>query len=111
VKIDRSIIAGFGRVDSDTVIVTMLSRLADVLEIEIVAEGIENEEQREELAELGCHYAQGFLFARGMPVEVFPTWHARWRRHHTHPSAWRTVVDLNRSEPAPAVPGPAVWKT
>jgi EAL domain-containing protein (putative c-di-GMP-specific phosphodiesterase class I) len=111
VKIDRSIIAGFGRVDSDTVIVTMLSRLADVLEIEIVAEGIENEEQREELAELGCHYAQGFLFARGMPVEVFPAWHARWRRQHTHPSAWRTVVDLNPLEPAPLRPAPSVWRT
>lgn len=92
VKIDRSIVSGFGRNDSDTVIVTMLSRLADVLEIEIVAEGIETEDQREQLSELGCHYAQGYLFARAMPIEVFPAWLARWRRLHTHPSAWRTVV-------------------
>ncbi|HEX4902674.1 MAG TPA: EAL domain-containing protein [Acidimicrobiales bacterium] len=92
VKIDRSIVSGFGRNDSDTVIVTMLSRLADVLEIEIVAEGLETEDQREQLAELGCHYAQGYLFARAMPIEVFPAWLARWRRHHTHPSAWRTVA-------------------
>jgi diguanylate cyclase (GGDEF)-like protein len=92
VKIDRSIVAGFGRDDSDTVIVTMLARLADVLEIEIVAEGLETEDQREELAELGCHYAQGYLFARAMPPEVFPAWYARWRRQHTHPSAWRTVA-------------------
>jgi len=92
VKIDRSIVSGFGRVDSDTVIVTMLSRLADVLEIEIVAEGLETEEQREELSELGCHYAQGYLFARAMPIDAFPLWLARWRRVHTHPSAWRTVV-------------------
>jgi len=92
VKIDRSIVSGFGRNDSDTVIVTMLSRLADVLEIEIVAEGIETEDQREQLSELGCHYAQGYLFARAMPIEVFPAWLARWRRHHTHPSAWRSVV-------------------
>jgi EAL domain-containing protein (putative c-di-GMP-specific phosphodiesterase class I) len=70
----------------------MLSRLADVLEIEIVAEGLETEEQREELADLGCHYAQGYLFARGMPLEVFPAWLARWRRQHTHPSAWREAV-------------------
>ena len=59
---------------SDTVIVTMLSRLADVLEIEIVAEGLETEDQREQLSELGCHYAQGYLFARAMPIEVFPAW-------------------------------------
>lgn len=92
VKIDRSIVSGFGRVDSDTVIVTMLTRLADVLEIQIVAEGIETEDQREQLSELGCHFAQGYLFARAMPVESFAMWLARWRRQHTHPSAWRTVV-------------------
>ena len=92
VKIDRSIVSGFGRVDSDTVIVTMLSRLADVLDIQIVAEGIETEEQRERLTEIGCHFAQGYLFAKGMPVEAFPLWLARWRRRHTHPSAWRAVV-------------------
>jgi diguanylate cyclase (GGDEF)-like protein len=92
VKIDRSIVSGFGRVDSDTVIVTMLSRLADVLDIRIVAEGIETEEQRERLTEIGCHFAQGYLFAKGMPVEAFPGWLARWRRRHTHPSAWRAVV-------------------
>jgi diguanylate cyclase len=92
VKIDRSIVSGFGRIDSDTVIVTMLSRLADVLDIQIVAEGIETEEQRERLTEIGCHYGQGYLFAKGMPVESFPLWLARWRRRHTHPSAWRAVV-------------------
>jgi len=92
VKIDRSIVSGFGRSDSDTVIVTMLSRLADVLQIQIVAEGIETEEQREQLTELGCHFAQGYLFARAMPVDAFVPWLGRWRRHHTHPSAWRTVA-------------------
>lgn len=98
VKIDRSIVSGFGRVDSDTVIVTMLTRLADVLDIQIVAEGIETEEQRERLTEIGCHYAQGYLFARGMPIEAFPLWLSRWRRRHTHPSAWR--------EPSVAGPPP-----
>jgi diguanylate cyclase (GGDEF)-like protein len=96
VKIDRSIVSGFGRIDSDTVIVTMLSRLADVLDIQIVAEGIETEEQRERLTEIGCHYAQGYLFAKGMPIEAFPLWLARWRRRHTHPSAWREPTVAGR---------------
>jgi EAL domain-containing protein (putative c-di-GMP-specific phosphodiesterase class I) len=98
VKIDRSIVSGFGRIDSDTIIVTMLSRLADVLDIQIVAEGIETEEQREQLTEIGCHFAQGYLFAKGMPVEAFPRWLSRWRRRHTHPSVWR--------EPSAAAPPP-----
>ncbi len=92
VKIDRSIVAGFERVDSDTVIVTMLSRLADVLEIDIVAEGIETEEQRERLADAGCRYAQGHLFARSMPVSDFRQWIAGWDRQHTHPARWHELV-------------------
>ncbi len=27
-----------------------------------------------------------------MPVDAFGPWLSRWRRHHTHPSAWRTVA-------------------
>ncbi len=92
VKIDRSIVAGFERNDSDTVIVTMLTRLADVLDIGIVAEGVETEEQRERLADIGCHFAQGFLFAPAMPVPEFQLWMARWERQHTHPAQWHMLA-------------------
>ncbi len=92
VKIDRSIVAGFERVDSDTVIVTMLTRLADVLEIDIVAEGIETEEQLERLADAGCRFAQGHLFARSMPVADFRAWITAWDREHTHPARWHELV-------------------
>lgn len=88
VKVDRSIVAGFGRIGADTMIVTRLTRLADVLGVAIVAEGVETEEQREELADLGCDFAQGFLFARPMLPASFRPWHARWRHQHTHPSLW-----------------------
>lgn len=91
VKIDRSIVAGFDLVDSDTVIVTMLARLADVLEIDIVAEGIETEEQRERLADAGCQYAQGHLFAAAMPPEAFGNWVASWDRLHVHPARWHEL--------------------
>lgn len=92
VKLDRSIVAGFDLVDSDTVIVTMLSRLADVLEIDIVAEGIETEEQRERLSDAGCQFAQGHLFAPAMPVGDFHAWVAAWDREHTHPARWAELV-------------------
>ena len=92
VKIDRSIVAGFERDDSDTVIVTMLSRLADVLDIEIVAEGVETEDQRERMADIGCRFAQGYLFAAPMPVAEFPGWLRRWDREHLHPARWRELA-------------------
>ena len=91
VKLDRSIVAGFAHDDSDTVIVTMLSRLAEVLGIDIVAEGVETEDQRERIADIGCRFAQGYLFAEPMPVADFPRWLARWTRQHTHPTRWREL--------------------
>ena len=89
VKIDRSIVAGFERDDSDTVIVTMLSRLADVLGIDIVAEGVESEDQRERIADIGCRFAQGYLFAAPMPVADFGRWLAGWNQEHRHPARGR----------------------
>lgn len=92
VKLDRSIVAGFERSDSDTVIVHMLSQLAEVLGIDIVAEGVETEDQRERIGEIGCRYGQGFLFAHPMPIDDFPRWLADWGREHTHPALRRQVT-------------------
>jgi diguanylate cyclase (GGDEF)-like protein len=80
VKIDRSIVAGFDLVETDTVIVGMLARLAEVLDLDVVAEGIETEVQCELLRSAGCRYAQGHLFGSAMPVPEFRTWLASWDR-------------------------------
>jgi diguanylate cyclase (GGDEF)-like protein len=44
-------------------------RLGRTLRLELVAEGVERPEQRDQLLELGCHMAQGFFFARPMDVD------------------------------------------
>ena len=48
--------------------------MAKSLNYEVVAEGVETEEQHVFLAENGCTTAQGFLFARPMPAEHFEAW-------------------------------------
>jgi EAL domain-containing protein (putative c-di-GMP-specific phosphodiesterase class I) len=72
VKIDRSFIE---RVNSDPevcAIVRAVIELAKSLNLEVVAEGVETENQRERLIELGCGLAQGFLFGRAVQADEVP---------------------------------------
>ena len=52
--------------------VNVILNLAKSLGMTVIAEGIETEEQALKLKELGCHYAQGFLFSRAMSGENIP---------------------------------------
>ncbi len=64
IKIDRSFVNGSdGRLASEPIVRTLIA-LAEAYNVRIVAEGVESAEQREMLRSAGCHYAQGFLFAR-----------------------------------------------
>jgi len=44
--------------------------MAGALDLEVTAEGIETEEQRQRLLELGCAFGQGYLFGHPAPAEV-----------------------------------------
>ncbi|MFD8972769.1 aminotransferase class I/II-fold pyridoxal phosphate-dependent enzyme [Streptomyces sp. NPDC059593] len=65
-KVDKSFIDDITTDPQQVALVEGIVRIADVLGLLVVAEGIEHEEQRELLAEMGCRYGQGFLFARPM---------------------------------------------
>lgn len=70
IKIDRSFItplSGDHSARSCAVIEAILA-LGRALGIEIVAEGVETEQQRQRLSEMGCVYAQGYLFGRPQPA-------------------------------------------
>ena len=62
-KIDRSFVSRL-TTDNDNAIVRTISTLARNLGMEVIAEGIETEEQYQQLKMLGCEYGQGFLFSR-----------------------------------------------
>ena len=47
--------------------------LATDLGLYVVAEGVETAEQARVLGELGCMYAQGYLWARAMPLDALTT--------------------------------------
>jgi diguanylate cyclase (GGDEF)-like protein len=67
-KVDRSFVAGLPDDADDRAIVTSILRLADDIGVDVVAEGVETEEQRRELVRLGCRLGQGYLFARPAPA-------------------------------------------
>ena len=69
VKIDRSLIGGVGVDEQDTAIVRGTVELAHNLGLEVVAVGVESDEQREILDMLGCQRAQGYLFAAPAPAQ------------------------------------------
>jgi EAL domain-containing protein (putative c-di-GMP-specific phosphodiesterase class I) len=73
-KIDRSFINGLGTDPDDTKICQAIISLAVTLHMNVLAEGVENETQLRTLADLGCHFGQGFLWSEG----VEPTAAARW---------------------------------
>jgi diguanylate cyclase (GGDEF)-like protein/PAS domain S-box-containing protein len=72
-KIERSFIRGITTREEDRRIVRTIIDLAHHLGLDVVAEGIERPEQLAAVAELGCDYAQGFLFAPALAPAVFET--------------------------------------
>ena len=66
-KIDRSFVDGLGTDPEDEAIVTAVVRLAQALDLDVVAEGVETAEQLAELRRLGCTAVQGFYFGRPKP--------------------------------------------
>ncbi|MDZ7761501.1 MAG: EAL domain-containing protein [Desulfovermiculus sp.] len=69
IKIDKEFVAGMlENADSLTLVQTIIA-MAHNLGKEVLAEGVEREEQRQKLCEMGCEYGQGFLWGRPQPAE------------------------------------------
>lgn len=70
-KIDRSFIRDIVTNEQDQMIAKMIISLAKVLNISVIAEGVETDMQRTILEQNGCYHYQGYLFGAPMPIEVF----------------------------------------
>jgi EAL domain-containing protein (putative c-di-GMP-specific phosphodiesterase class I) len=69
-KIDRSFVTRMTEGDQPMQIVRTIIELARVLDMDVVAEGIETCEQNQLLRQLGCRFGQGYLFARPLSAEA-----------------------------------------
>lgn len=73
-KIDQSFVRDLVTDADDRILAATIVTLGHSLGLEVVAEGVETEEQRRFLAEQGCDFAQGYLFSPPLPAEAFVEW-------------------------------------
>jgi EAL domain-containing protein (putative c-di-GMP-specific phosphodiesterase class I) len=74
VKIDRSFVTGLRDNSDDVAIVRAIVDLGRHLGLEVVAEGVEDQQTSDLLARMGCHLVQGWHIGRPMPTEEFLPW-------------------------------------
>ena len=73
-KIDRQFIARMTQSSQDQQIVKMIIELGHLLKMEVIAEGIETEQQYQVLQQLGCDAGQGYFIGRPMPLKAVQEW-------------------------------------
>lgn len=68
-KIDRSFVSGLGINITDQSIISAIIRMADGMNLTVIAEGVETDEQKDFLNSKKCQYVQGYLFSRPLSAE------------------------------------------
>ena len=82
VKIDKSLVFNMLRDQGDLAVVRATIDLARHLDLEVVAEGIEDGLTWERLRQLGCKRAQGYYLSRPVPAADLEEWLAGWQGQH-----------------------------
>jgi len=72
IKIDRAFVMDVVTNNSSQDIIHAIVDIADSIGADVVAEGIENQQQLDMVAALGCHRVQGYYLCEPMPATTFP---------------------------------------
>jgi diguanylate cyclase (GGDEF)-like protein len=73
-KIDQSFIANLTESETNTRVVQSIIALGKAMELDVIAEGVETDQQYAILRRLGCDSVQGYFVARPMPADEFRRW-------------------------------------
>lgn len=93
VKIDRSFVIGLAAQPTSVTLLRSVVDLLRNLDLEIVAEGVEDEGSATMLTDLGCHSLQGYHFARPLPFGELVAW---LEERHRSVSRRRASADRDR---------------
>lgn len=74
IKIDRSFVSSVNTNLQDQRLVKGIVSLAQGLGLDVVAEGVETQEQESFLSHAGCHYLQGYYYLKPQPIHEFEQW-------------------------------------
>ncbi|MGH3973642.1 MAG: EAL domain-containing protein, partial [Pseudonocardiaceae bacterium] len=74
VKIDKSFVLGLASDLGDLAVVRAIVDLGHSLGLTVVAEGVEQDSTRDQLVDMGCDVAQGFLISRPLEADRFDAW-------------------------------------
>ena len=77
VKIDQRFVRQATGSKRDREIIASVAQLSHRLNLSVLAEGVEDAHTAEVLKELGCEFAQGFLYSRAVPLAEFIEWYRR----------------------------------
>jgi len=100
VKIDRSFVARMQESADDAAIVQAIVELAHTLDLQVVAEGVEDDATWELLRHAGCDLVQGYLLARPMPAADFGLWCAT-RPNGVAPTGYDEPMNVRQLLPGP----------
>jgi len=70
-KIDLSFVCDIAANSNDEAIASTINAMARSLNLHVIAEGVETEEQRQKLLDIGCTNFQGYLFSKPLPIAQF----------------------------------------
>ena len=76
VKIDQSFVRGIENEPMNLEIIRSIAALANIMSLELVAEGVETEVEQEMVNLLGCKIVQGYLCSKPLPAVKFQQWRA-----------------------------------
>jgi diguanylate cyclase (GGDEF)-like protein len=74
IKIDKSFVLHMDDDADDDKIVRSTIDLGHIMDLEVIAEGVETEASLQRLRAYGCNFAQGYFVARPMPIDRFESW-------------------------------------